>query len=343
MIVIVVLTVVVPCLVIGIRLLMHALAPRSYGPAGSPALFSDLTNAMASLGFLVAAAFGATAGATDLGEGVFRQLVVTGRSRVALYLARIPAGLSILLTSAAMGFAVICLVTSFAGVPNPARVQMNGTSVPVGLDRAQLHQWLLRNPAQAQLVGIGEIGPGGGIVTFGPGPGSRGPITPAEIRQIDARVNKDIGGIYSQYTLSEATQANPAINEMVKIGAWLELELAIGFLVGLGLGSLTGQRTVSTIVIIALELIITPILASTVIPYFINGQRLIVGLAMDQLRPIALASVNGGRGGPGRVVFGGHAALNIPPMPTWAMISVIVGWIVVWSALGAWRMATRDA
>jgi hypothetical protein len=32
-------------------------------------------------------------------------------------------------------------------------------------------------------------------------------------------------------------------------------------------------------------------------------------------------------------------ALGIPPMPTWAMISVIVGW----SGLGAWRMMTRDA
>jgi hypothetical protein len=30
-------------------------------------------------------------------------------------------------------------------------------------------------------------------------------------------------------------------------------------------------------------------------------------------------------------------------MPTWAMIAVIVGWIVVWSVLGAWRMMTRDA
>jgi hypothetical protein len=29
-------------------------------------------------------------------------------------------------------------------------------------------------------------------------------------------------------------------------------------------------------------------------------------------------------------------------MPTWAMISVIVGWIVGWSAIGAWRMLTRD-
>jgi hypothetical protein len=30
-------------------------------------------------------------------------------------------------------------------------------------------------------------------------------------------------------------------------------------------------------------------------------------------------------------------------MPTWAMISVIVGWILCWSGIGAWRMMTRDA
>ena len=31
------------------------------------------------------------------------------------------------------------------------------------------------------------------------------------------------------------------------------------------------------------------------------------------------------------------------PMPTWAIITVIVGWIVGWSVIGAWRMVTRDA
>ena len=45
----------------------------------------------------------------------------------------------------------------------------------------------------------------------------------------------------------------------------------------------------------------------------------------------------------GGLVFGGRGALSIPPMPTWAMISVIVGWIVVWSVVGALRMMTRDA
>jgi hypothetical protein len=128
---------------------------------------------------------------------------------------------------------------------------------------------------------------------------------------------------------------------MVKIGLWLELDIGIGFLVGLGVGSLIGQRTVSTVLMIVLQIIVTPILAAHVIPYFLNGQRVVVGIAMDQLRPAGLAG--GGAGGQGHVLFGGRGVLNIPPMPTWAMITVIAGWIVGWTVIGAWRMATRDA
>ena len=142
---------------------------------------------------------------------------------------------------------------------------------------------------------------------------------------------------YASYIGSEDQQFEPAANEMFKIGLWLSLEVGIGFLVGLGLGSLTGQRTLSTILLIGLEIIVTPIFARTPIPYFLDGQRLDVGVAMDQLRPAGLAPTGGGP------LFGGRGSLGIPPMPTWAMISVIVGWIVVWSVVGAWRMMTRDA
>jgi hypothetical protein len=96
-------------------------------------------------------------------------------------------------------------------------------------------------------------------------------------------------------------------------------------------------------VLIALEIIVTPLLARTQIPYFIDGQRLIIGVAMDQLRPAGLASGNPAGGGPGPVLFGGRGARGLPPMPTWAMVSVIAGWIACWSVIGAWRMMTRDA
>ena len=47
---------------------------------------------------------------------------------------------------------------------------------------------------------------------------------------------------------------------------------------------------------IALEIIVTPLLARTQPPYFIDGQRLLIGVAMDQLRPAALAAASGGGG-----------------------------------------------
>jgi len=177
--------------------------------------------------------------------------VITGRSRLALYLARIPAGLSILLSLAAAGFAVTCLVTAFLGSPHAA----------------------------------------------------------------------------SAVTMSAG--------DMVRSGLWLELYLLIGFVVGLGLGSLMGQRTVPVILLIVLEIIITPVLADHPLPFFLNGERLVVGVAMDQLKPAALAG--------GNTVGPGGGLVHLPPMPTWAMISVIAGWIVGWSVIGAWRMATRDA
>jgi hypothetical protein len=30
-------------------------------------------------------------------------------------------------------------------------------------------------------------------------------------------------------------------------------------------------------------------------------------------------------------------------MPAWAMITVIAGWIIGWSAIGAWKTTTRAA
>ena len=253
MVVTVAFTVGLPVIFYGIRLLYHLGNPARYAPAGAPNAFGTVGTLMAEFGFIAAAALGATAGTADLTDGMFRHLVITGRSRLALYLARIPAGLSILLSLAAAGFTVACLATAFLGAP--------------------------------QAVGA-----------VAPSPGA-----------------------------------------MAGAGLWLELDLVIGFTVGLGLGSLMGQRTVPVILLIVLEIIITPVLADHALPYFLDGERLIVGVAMDQLRPAALA------GGTQVGRFGGSGALRIPPMPTWAMVTVIASWIVGWSAIGAWRMANRDA
>jgi hypothetical protein len=312
MVAVALLTAGIPVLVLGIRLAFHALDPASFAPAGSPSGFTTLTNVMAEFGFIVAAALGTTAGSTDLSDGVFRHLVITGRSRLALYLARIPAGLAILVPLVAVGFTALCLVTSYAGIPQPTSVGVNGIAIPAHLDQAQLRSWAEQHPQGAASV-------------------------------IEAKVDRGIATFYRDYRGFEVADSNPAASEMAKVGLWLELEIIIGFVVGLGLGSLTGQRTVSTILLIALEIIVTPILALHVIPYFLDGQRLVVGVAMDQLRPAALASGAGPVAGPGGNLLRGGGSLQIPPMPTWAMIAVIVGWIVGWSVLGAWRMMSRDA
>lgn len=120
---------------------------------------------------------------------------------------------------------------------------------------------------------------------------------------------------------------------MVESGLWLELEAAIGFIVGLGLASLMGSRTVPTVLMIILEIVLTPISATAHIPHTINLQRGVVGLATAHLEPSALP-----------VVFGGHGpgGSGLITESTMVAVIVILGWLVVWTALGAWRVATRD-
>ena len=58
---------------------------------------------LTTLGAIAAILIGATLGAGDLSSGVFRELVVTGRSRLALFAARIPAGLALVWAFVARG------------------------------------------------------------------------------------------------------------------------------------------------------------------------------------------------------------------------------------------------
>jgi hypothetical protein len=122
------------------------------------------------------------------------------------------------------------------------------------------------------------------------------------------------------------------------VGLWIALEATIGFMVGLGLSSLMGLRTVAVILLIVLELILTPIFSRHVISHLLNAQRGIVGVAMAHIEPGGLPTPFSGGGG------GGGPGVN-PLIPESTLVSslVIVGWIVIWTAIGAWRMKTRDA
>jgi ABC-type transport system involved in multi-copper enzyme maturation permease subunit len=81
----------------GLIEMFHLVNPARYGPAGGIENLGNGTNVVLGLGAVAAIIVGSVAGVGDLQAGVYRNLVVTGRSRLALYAARIPGGLAFLL------------------------------------------------------------------------------------------------------------------------------------------------------------------------------------------------------------------------------------------------------
>jgi hypothetical protein len=269
---------------------------------------------------------------------MFRHLVITGRSRLALYLARIPAGLAVVVAMVAIGYTIVCAVCVFAA---PTQLNYDGVSVPPSLSRPAFANWAASHPnpvicnfnyhvppnVQPPNVPCGN-GPSviktpNGTITVPP------QATPAQIRTFAIEVADQN---YHDY---RATFLAPSITLMFDVGLWISLEAAIGLIVGLGLGSLIGQRTVPVILLVALELILTPLFSMHVIPYMLNAERAIVGVAMLHLEPGGLPVPFSG-GGPG----GGPSGLISES--TLVSSLVIVAWLVFWTGIGAWRMTTRD-
>jgi ABC-type transport system involved in multi-copper enzyme maturation permease subunit len=96
---------------------LHATNPAKYDPAGGVDALLGSLELLTQIGIVAAILIGATAGAGDVGAGVFRELVVTGRPRLRLFAARIPGGLGLLLPLVALAFAIaaaasIALVSS---------------------------------------------------------------------------------------------------------------------------------------------------------------------------------------------------------------------------------------
>lgn len=101
----------------------HASNPASHGPAGGLHNFSDLLEMLGVyMGPVAAILIGAEAGAGDVAAGVFRDNVLTGRSRTALFLVRIPAALAVSLVVTALGFVigVACTFAFAGGLPTPS-------------------------------------------------------------------------------------------------------------------------------------------------------------------------------------------------------------------------------
>lgn len=107
----------------GYQAIEHASNPAQYGPAGGLTHFAKMLDLLGVfMGPVAAVLIGAEAGAGDLAAGVFRDNVLTGRSRLALFLARVPAALAVTFAVIGLGFAVGLAVTfGFAGgLPTPS-------------------------------------------------------------------------------------------------------------------------------------------------------------------------------------------------------------------------------
>ena len=336
----------IPVVFLAIRLIAHAVAPHSYGPAGGYDIFSAMVAVVLFIfGFIVAATVGCTAGSVDLTDGMFRHLVVTGRSRVALYFARIPAGLAIIVPMVAAGFAIVCLVCVFAA---PAQLNYDGVNVPQGLSRVAFESWSADHADQVICNFNFDGGPNTPNVVMevfnyvpcgnGPGPGSAKQAPGSQVQPQPSRAQiESVARLVALQNFASYSGRfiSPSISLMIRSGLWIELYAAVGFLIGLGLSSLMGQRTVPVVLLIVLEIVLTPLLRRPIIPHMINLQRGLIGIAAGHLEPAGLPSAFGGNQG--------GAGSGLLPESITAAICVIVGWVVVWTAIGTWRMATRDA
>jgi hypothetical protein len=115
-----------------VRAAQHASDPAVHGPAGGMDGYIDALRIVAAFfGPLAAIMIGVEAGTGDVASGVFRDLVVTGRSRLWLFVTRVPAALALTWMVAAAGYVLVTIGT-FAlasGSPTPdAATMINGAA-----------------------------------------------------------------------------------------------------------------------------------------------------------------------------------------------------------------------
>lgn len=124
------LTVGATLVIYGILAALHATDPAHHPIVGGINHFDDGMFSLVQLGTIAAVLIGATAGAGDLAAGFFRNLVVTGRPRSSLFLARIPGGLALLVPMTAAAFGVLAafsyVVPGPAGTPSATLVLESG-------------------------------------------------------------------------------------------------------------------------------------------------------------------------------------------------------------------------
>jgi len=110
-------------IIYAVTVIQHASNPGSHGPAGGAKNFSDGMRVLALFfGPLAAILVGVEAGTGDASAGVFRDLVVTGRSRLALFATRVPAALALCWLVILTGFALLLVgsIVFASNLPTPS-------------------------------------------------------------------------------------------------------------------------------------------------------------------------------------------------------------------------------
>ena len=122
-----------------------------YAPAGGVNGFQHLLLALGEyFGALAAILIGTEAGTADLSSGVFRDLVATGRSRLALFAVRVPAAIAVTLVFSALAYGVGLAATFLfaGGSPTPSLGVVLQGAAWIGLANSLL---------AALAVGIGSV------------------------------------------------------------------------------------------------------------------------------------------------------------------------------------------
>jgi hypothetical protein len=89
-----------------VLVILHAVNPSRHGPAGGASNMEHFVFLLSGLGNVAAIIIGATAGTQDVSNGVFRDLVVTGRKRSTLFNVRVPGALLVFMPMLALAFVV---------------------------------------------------------------------------------------------------------------------------------------------------------------------------------------------------------------------------------------------
>jgi hypothetical protein len=110
----------VMAIVFVVMAIQHGSNPSEYGPAGGLGNYQNDLSTVGAMAFIVGSIVGATAGTQDLESGVFRDLVATGRSRTALFGARVAGAWVVVLPIVALTAALTAVASVALAGPDAA-------------------------------------------------------------------------------------------------------------------------------------------------------------------------------------------------------------------------------